>query len=193
MSFVESYDKYEKEKVIHGDIPEKYKELLSTVLNQMESETGNMYQFTVNKFGNPSNYNCIIGNFKNRNIKIEVYDTKPKYKELVDVYDSRVDLVNKIKNLRCNEIFEETKEISDNMGGTITIGKCKNCHSYCENIPYRYPNTITSSCCQNDECPKKILFSKWDDIYVSEWDGHIFQSSGGSLSICHDIGKYKFI
>jgi len=186
MSFVEQRERA-------GNIPQKYKDLLQTLLNQMETETGNMYQFTVNKFGNPSNYNYIVGDFKNRNMKIEVYDMKLDYKLLEGIYDSRNDILKKIKELRSFEIYEETKEFIDNNGRKFIIGKCKYCHSYNENVGNRCPNMIDSSCCQNSSCPKKSFYTIWDDLHVSEYDGDLYTASGGSISICHTKGKYRFV
>lgn len=176
-----------------GDIPQKYEELLQNVLNEMELETGNMYQFTVCKFGNPSNYNCVIGQFKKRNFKIEVHSMDPEYKELEGMYNSRNEVVDKIWELRANDMFEEIKDWVDARGRQFKIGKCKNCHSYNENVPKRHPNIIDINCCQNSKCYNKHLSSIWDGMHISDYCTSIYQSGGGSLSVCHDKGKYRFI
>ena len=175
-----------------GNIPQKYKDLLQNVLNQMESETGDMYQFTVNKFGNPSNYNFIIGKFTNRNMKIQVYDMELEFKDLEGLYDSRDCVIAKIKEFRTADLFEETKESIGHNGQKYIIGKCKFCHSYNDKISNRMPNTIGSNCCQNSSCHKS-LFSKWDNLHIDSYSNTLYTSDGGSLSICDDVGKYKFI
>jgi hypothetical protein len=165
---------WEEEKKQKGDIPQKYKDLLQDVLNQMETETGNLYQFTVNKFGNPSNYNYVVGDFKNRKFKIEVYDMDPEYKELEGVYDSRnavLETIEVLKNLDSqdknikNSLDEKTEELLNSLNSRKHImEKCYRMH-----------------------------LSKWNDLHVSEHDGSIYTAAGGSICICYTKGHYRFI
>ena len=174
------------------DIPEKYKQQLNNLLNQMEDETNNMYQFTINTFGYASNQNCIIGDFKKRNSQIEIYNVEDQYKELVGVYNSRDDIKNKIQSLENNEVFEETKEWVNKQGTKFIIGKCKACHSYNENVLNRFPNIVGSSC-QNDNCRRSSFDTKWKNVQLSDFNNMIFVSAGGSMSRCYEIGKWKFV
>jgi hypothetical protein len=176
-----------------GDIPQKYKDALQNILDQMESETDSMYQFTVNKFGNPSNYNYVIGEFKNRPLKIEIYNMNAEYSELEGIYNSRNEILEKIQSLQCADRFEELKDWTDQHGTTHKLGKCKYCHSYNENIPNRSPNYSTSDYCQNDLCPHRRLNSRWENFCLSAHDSSIYTHGGGSLSICHTKGHYRFV
>lgn len=81
------------------DLPEKYRKLFNDILIMMEKETGDMYQFTINKFGEYNDNKYIIGDFKKRKQKIQVYDMKPEYKELEGVY-------NNMKEIRENYLFK---------------------------------------------------------------------------------------
>ncbi|QKF94447.1 hypothetical protein QKU48_gp0989 [Fadolivirus algeromassiliense] len=190
------YDDWDKKQRKAGEIPQKYKDMLLNVLDCMELETGNMYQFTVHKFGNYSNQSCIIGNFNTRPHKIEVYDMDQEYKELEDIYDNREQIYHKIKLLNGSESFYDFKEHTDKYGRTYIIGKCKICHSYNDNVPNRCANSI-DGICQNEECPDrkshKIRFSKWSGMQLDNFNNHIYISSGGSVSVCHDKGKWRYI
>lgn len=105
------WENWEKEMKQRSEIPQKYKDMLQNVLNEMENETGNMYQFTINRFGNPSNYNCIVGEFKTRDMKVQVFDMDSDHKELEGIYDSVNQIENKLNELRKKEsdIINEKK------------------------------------------------------------------------------------
>jgi hypothetical protein len=170
-------------------VPPAYIEQLQTVLSQLESETGSMYQITLQQFGHNGTH--IVGNFDKRPNQIEVYNMDPLFQELNGVYQSKDEIVNKIKELRANDIFEETRQYINHLGHSYAIGKCKVCHSYNDYVGNSVPNHISSNCCQNRSCPQPSLHSKWDNVELS--DGTIYQHNGGSLSICHTKGYYKFI
>lgn len=160
-----NWESLEKEMRQRSEIPQKYKDMLQNVLTQMESETGNMYQFTVNRFGNPSNYNCVVGEFKTRNKKVEVYEMDTDHKELEGIYDSINDIINKLSELRKSEAYvmsEGVKATKSLLGAYYEYGM----H-------------------QNNQ--------KWTGIRVSEHDDAIYYAAGGSLSICEPRGKYRFV
>lgn len=182
-------DRKMKEK---ATIPQKYQDMLQNILDQMELETGNMYQFTINTFGLYSNYNTIIGNF-NRNNKIKVHNMKPGFEDLEGIYDNKSEIHKKIKLLKASEKYYDFKEHTDKCGKTSTIGKCKNCHSYNDDNPKRMPNDIDFGCCQNDQCTKRMHFSKWENLELDHYNNNIYQSSGGSISISHKIGYWQMI
>jgi len=186
------FSNWEEEKKLLGNIQPKYKEALQQLLNQMEKETGNMYQITVNKFGNYHDCACIIGEFKKRELMLRVFDMDPEYKALEGIYLSKADIDKKLQELREQEMYEETKHYTDNIGIIETIGKCKRCHSYNENVPGRCPNFTNLNICQNKDCCWS-LYSHWDNIHADDFRGTIYQDNGGSLSVCFTRGKYEFI
>jgi hypothetical protein len=172
-----------------SNLQQNHKDLLQQVLNQIETETGLKYQFTVNEFGNHDT--CIIGDFTKRS-NIEVYNMDPAYAHMNGVYETYSSIVDKIKELRVQDLFEETKDWTDKKGEIHKIGKCKKCHSYNERIT-ELPTFVTSNCCHNKNCSDRMLFSKWDRLHVSKQDGTLYDCVGGSLSICHTKGYYKFL
>ena len=190
MDIWEQKQREEREK---ANIPQKYKDMLQNILELMEKETGNMYQFTVNTFGVQNHYNCIIGNF-NRNYKIKICEMKSGYEELEGIYNNKKEIYDKVKMLRANERYYDFKEYTDKRGKTYTIGKCKHCNSYNENNPTMSANNIDNSCCQNDKCTKKIHFSKWDNIQLDHNTNQIWDNGGGG-GICewHELGKWEMI
>jgi len=190
---IDEYNHREKQKKKEADISQKYKDMLQNILEQMEKETGKMYKITVNTFGIHYNYNCVIGGF-NREYKIQVCEMKPEYKELEGIYNNKNEIYQKVRMLKANERYYDFKEYTDKYGKTYTIGKCKRCHSYNENIPTMSANNIENSCCQNDKCVKRIHFTKWDNIELDQYTDQIWDNGGGgSISVCHKLGKWKMI
>jgi hypothetical protein len=178
------------------EIPDKFRGAFQSLLDQMEQETGNLYQLKIDQFDYLRTYSepeYTIGDFTTRPFQIEIYDMKPEYKALEGLYNTRNDVINKIQELRCNDLFEEIKDWTDNRGYVYKIGKCKNCHSYNEDFLNRSPNTISSNCCQNNACPNRWFNSKWNDVKISTNDTTIYTCDGGTLSICHMKGHYRFI
>lgn len=171
-------------------VPDHYKVQLEELLNNLEKETGQIYQFTVNQFGFYSNINMIIGDFTKRNLKIEVYEIDPEYSELLGIYNCREEFQNKIETLRCNEVFEEIKEIKWHKDDYIQIGKCKKCKSYNEGKKKYSPNYIRADLCQNCHADFR---TKWWRVTISKNDYTIYTSEGGRMSICTMIGKYRFV
>lgn len=197
---------WEARKKEMADIPQKYKERLQALLEEMEAETHDMYQFTINKFGNSTNYNYVVGEFKSRDKPIVIYGMKEGYEALEGGYATRNAAVQKLKELVANDRFEETNDwVRESDGHVFKLGKCRKCHSYNENAPEypvksgdstiqcrRFPNTIESNVCQNIECGAH-LESKWSDLTVSENDFTVYECGGGSLSVCKTKGLYKFV
>lgn len=190
---IEEWELREQKMSEKAKIPQKYEDMLQNVLEQMEAETGNMYQFTVNTFGIHPQYNTIIGNF-NRDYKIQVCNMKKGYEELEGIYNNKSEVYKRVRMLRAMEYYYDFKEYTDKYGKTYTIGKCKICNSYNENVPNRSPNNIDNSCCQNDQCSKKVRFSKWDNIELDHHTDKIWDNGGGGgIFECHELGKWKMI
>lgn len=176
-------------------IPQKYQDMLQSILEQMESETGNMYQITINTFGIHSNYNTMIGNFNRKSYKIKVHNMKPGLEELEGIYNDKNEVYKKIKMFRASERYYDFKEYTDKRGKTYTIGKCKHCHSYNENNSNNSgPNNIDNRCCQNDKCVKKIHFSIWDNLELDHNTDTIWDNGGGGgICVYHKMGKWQMI
>ncbi len=75
-------------------IPAKYKSLLQGILNLIETETGCIYQMTLNKYGDEDGTGCVIGDINER--EIEVYDMDSSDTELEGTYDTQADLFTKL-------------------------------------------------------------------------------------------------
>lgn len=173
-------------------IPEEYIDAFKDLLNKLEKDTNNMFQITINKFdSDQSEKNCVIGDFETRIKKIEIYEIMPEYSELIGQYNSRCDVEEKIKKLRCDESFSETKIHNDGEYGEVIIGKCRKCNSYAGKRKRMY-NHIRMDICQN--CSANLR-NKWHEITISKWDYKIYTRGGrvGSYSIINPIGKYRFI
>ena len=172
------------------NIPEKYLDAFQKVINELESETGLMYQITINEFGKPMlDDKIIVGDFMERKKKLEVYETNQDYEEILGMYDSKSDLEARIHKLRCNELFFETKEI-DWGNSKMEVGKCRRCSKY-EN-KQGTPNATRADCCQN--CMMSFS-TKWNKIDVSECDGKIHKIKGrcGPYNVIEPIAQYKFV
>jgi len=154
----------------------------------MEKDTGHMYQITINKFGEYNDNKYVIGCFKNRKQKIQVYDMKPEYKELEGFYNNMKEIREKIIYLNAMEFYDDIKKF-DNVK-EILIGKCKTCHSYGDKDR---PNYINGPC-SNWNCSgrMKMLTGKYNSMQVDN-NGKIYTRSGGSIAVCYDKGKWKYI
>lgn len=188
---------FERENQKIGDIPDKYKEQLNEIRETMEREMGTMYSFTIQKFGNYSNQVCILGDLAQRNQKVEIYDMEPQYKELEGIYPSREAAEKKLEMLNGSEYYDDIIEYTDPQSKrTKLIGKCKHCHSYNLDRPDRFPNDIRINC-QNPNCKRTLSdylgSSKWRGIIIDKIRGSIYESSGGSISVCYNKGKWRYL
>lgn len=164
-------------------LPIKYQEKFENLLSELENESGEMYQITINKFGSISHCEQIIGDFASRNLKIEVYDCDPKFFELLGKYDSRNDLINKIKKLNNDIAFSEIIESTNDSGRNVIIGKCIKCG---------HNNHVSIALCQNKKC-KMDFRSDWFYVEVSKYDYSIYICYGGRYAPCTTIAKYRFV
>jgi hypothetical protein len=73
------------------DIPNKFKERLERIINDLEYETGNNYQIAVNQFGFHENQCCLVREFRKRK-NIIVYDMVEDYKGLEGIYETFDDI-----------------------------------------------------------------------------------------------------
>lgn len=165
------------------NLPIKYQEKFEKLLSELENDSGEMFQLTINKFGVYSNENQIIGDFECRNLKIEVYECDPEYEELLGTYDSRDHLINKIKNINNKLAFSEIKESKNSSGSNIFIGKCIECG---------HENDVRHALCQNTQCVTDFR-SVWNYIRVSSHNYDIYICHGGTFARCTNIGKYRFV
>ena len=173
------------------NVPQKYLDEFQKILNELESETGLMYQIAINEFGKPMlDDKIIVGNFMERKKRIEVFEAKSDYNELLGTYDSKSDIEARIHKLKCDKFFSETKEI-DWGNGKMEVGKCRRCGKY-EN-KQGTPNPTKGDCCQN--CGASFTLTKWYRISVSERDGKIDKIIGrcGPYNEIEMIAEYRFV
>ncbi len=91
------------------EISQKYKDALQEVHAQIESETGEMYQFKVEKFDTRNNECHYVGKFIGRNKRIEIYDMKTSYFDMFS--DQNRSLPEDV--LQLNGIYNNIKEFED--------------------------------------------------------------------------------
>lgn len=174
-------------------ISTKFEEKLLNLLNEMENETGELYEISIMKFDS-NEKKQIIGEIKKRQLTIEVYDMIDDYSELNGVYANYDDIEDKIAKMGYNEKYEELKEI-EYEGQKELIGKCRNCHKYndeSKNYNRKCPNFVRLFTCQTRGC-NDDRESKWRMIRVSSSYTSIYKSGGGRFAELTPIGKYKFI
>jgi hypothetical protein len=173
------------------ELPEKYKLQFKNLLQEMEAETGELFQITIDKF-NDIKANYVLGDFTTRNCKLEIYEILPEYNELIGTYDSREEFSSLLKKLRCKELFSETKLYDAPNGKIWLIGKCKKCNSYHNNVDGRAPNVVDVTVCQNCH---HTLYSKWDKVRLSNNCDSIYIPNGrcGTFTLIDNIGKYRFV
>ncbi len=171
---------------------------LKSYIQELECRTGKKYQLTLNEEGQYRDKGIIINSFENRD-KYLVYDMRAEYKDLEGTYDNYEDIVKKIELFKLNFALEIKK--NDNGG---YIWKCPTCKEWgrndgqpnneekgddMKNDKWSY-NHQWNGCCQNCD-----FSSKWssEDIHISLYTDSIYTAGGGSISICHDIGKIKIV
>lgn len=172
-------------------IPEKYLNSLKSILEELELETGLMFQITIEQFGKSFSHNeNVIGDFTKRKNRLEVFETEPDYDELLGIYESRDDIKKRIDNLRHNLLFSETKEYDEGGGYFITIGKCIKCNKYKNKKGAQ--NYVLLDCCQN--CRHNWRDNKWNKISISNRDNIIYTIVGrsGRYNEIKTIAKYRF-
>ncbi len=175
------------------DLPLKYSEKLSTLLTDLQKETGNKYTLVLNQFNRE--LQIIYGNFDG---KIQVYDMEEKYKEVEGVYENRAEFDDKITSLTAKDYYTEQKSV-EYQGKPVTIGKCKNCGSYNEKtlmihgLPYTpTPNLISSK----PQCCRNVTGSIWEGMRCSENSDKVWSQGGYLYGDVYQLitrGRYKFV
>lgn len=105
------------------DLPKDCKDLIQQILDYIETETGEMHEIKISRFGHYEQHSLVIGDFEKRTNKIEVYEMEEEYKELIGIYDSKNDVRAKITQLMINDVCEARKQAKIDC-------ETKNCHSY---------------------------------------------------------------
>ena len=172
-----------------GILPEKYIDMFKEILSKLHTETGGIYQLHISKFDNMTG-GVTIGDFKDIVRPIIIYDMQPGYEELNGAYASVFEAKKRIKELATRNKFEEMKTIIMN-GEEVQLGKCKHCHSYCENLLHKTPNHTYFNVCQN--CLMHFS-SEWDTIEVSVSTSEVTKYSGraAEYTFYDPIGKYTW-
>jgi hypothetical protein len=169
----------------------KYESELQSLLNRFEFETGKRFEITLTEFGGHTPF--VIGDFHDRDLRVEVYDVDSGFEQLIDTYRDIKKLEKHICCLRAKEFFSECKEWKDpNDGKKYVIGKCKFCNSYNDDrTDGECPNVISSdgSMCRTLKCTAKYNSTKWDRITVQKKSGVILDMSNNSKIIAY----YKFV
>lgn len=170
-------------------LPEKYQLLIENLRQELQKETGCLYQFHISRYGDMSG-GLTIGDFKSIKQPITITKMAPGYEDLIGSYDSIDDAQKRLTFLLIHEKYEETKTIQY-IGKDTMIGKCRMCHSYNENKPGRVPNRVVLDTCQN--CTK-IYESKWLDVEISRSTPKVIKYSGraGEYRFYDNIGEYQW-
>ena len=154
------------------NFPEYYKSKFILLLNELEQDTGNMYQLDI--FQHDVSGKIILNEFVKRSYKVEVFNMKESYKELNGIYDNLEAVESKIRQLHNIEIKLKSG----------TYKTCRSCSEYDEN-------------CSNCQFVSEIFReSEWSELYVDKYHCIIFKTthSVGSLgSLIESCGTYKFI
>jgi hypothetical protein len=74
-------------------------------LDTLEKETNTLCTISVKKFNYMTKYGerNFISDFQTRKLKIEVYDMHDLYKALEGIYESQLDVINKIESFKNDE------------------------------------------------------------------------------------------
>ncbi len=175
---------------------------LVVVMKEIEKKNGKRYELFAKEFDKNQ---LSVYSFSDRGpftIKM-----KENYTELDGVYETVSSIDNKIKELfnasfpkvtncyKCNSVVQDNGERYD----------CEKCGKW----RLKNPDMTSCSTCKNPvannkwesvayckQCncylTKGQFESKWRGVAVSLGSGTIYYSGGGSLSICHEIGKVTF-
>ncbi len=159
--------------------------ILESSMDKLESESGNKYNLTVHQYGKYIQSDLVLRPFDQRNTYM-VYDMKDEYKALEGKYDSYQQVKDRLRDL-CLEYTEDHKLDSER---NIMIWKCPKCHEWgsSEQKNYYHDNSGINLC-QNCQ---EIYSSIWNDVKIDLNRGTIDESGGGSISICHNLGRIKF-
>lgn len=168
-------------------VPDQYINYFSDVLDKLEQETGKLYSLSIQEIG--CHHPMTLKSFDERS-KYVVSDMKSKYKELEGEYSCVIDIKKRIINLLYGDLLVDPSNltwhlsINNPMDGFIS-GKwqCPECG---------YPsNYVGNELCQarvQNIC-RYIHKSIWYDVKICVKNQEVYQCGGGSLSICHPLGK----
>lgn len=166
-----------------NEIPKKYQDMLQSLLDDLEKETGKTLEITIKEFG-PSDdltkWHHTFGSINSRE-SIRVYNMKPEYAELEAYYDSKAVLIEQIERLKRINKFEKLVYFSTREVYTM----CPICRNLCD---------INSNICSNVLCMDRTLLkisNIWDDVDVDEENGDIVILKHKELPKV--IGHYEFV
>ena len=151
---------------------------LKNSLQEIETKTGKKYQLTLHEEGQYHDKGLVICSFKERN-KYIVYDMDDNHQDLAGTYDSYANIEKKIQLLRMNNAKDFKKD------GNSYIWQCPECDHFERNYSW-------NSLCQNhNQHCRYSLETYYEDVHLDLHSSSIYTAGGGSISICHDIGKIK--
>jgi len=157
------------------ELPEGFEEKFLNLLNEMEHLTNKAFTLTIHELGSMDS------------LKIKPFETRPgyivsnmkdKYKDLNGEYNSVDEIKQKIMKLKYKNVIHPD-------GKSWICPKCNN------DSPNKSYKPINEFCAYRDCCQfcGSVFNSMWDNVSISLEHQEIYTSCGGSLSICHPIGK----
>lgn len=180
-----------KPQILSGE----HQALLQSVLDQIEKESGSMYQITVHKFGKYADKQIVVGDFTKRENPIEVYDMKPGYEELNGTYPNRLAVETRIKELQLLDLFDGEYPKIESDRRTCLNANCKACGSRHDIQLIGGPTShrISYMCEKMKGRSGSCIESRWSDIALITHMGMVSKLSASRFADIGEYGKYRYI
>lgn len=161
----------------------------------VKKKFGELCEVKIRIFGGET---VTLGSLKERKNRIVVYEVEKEFEDLKGEYENTTALEKKIQDKKEKWYDEEKEWYSDRLKRKVIIGKCIYCKTFHEDkdpniISGRYegaentPSVIFMGGCSNHNCRSR----KSPQLNYAQ--GVLYTSNGGSLSVCHTVGKWKFL
>ena len=163
-------------RIVPIEIPPQYATRLLQLVRDMERDTDRQFQLSVQELGNSVSRELMIAPLDKRS-PVQVCDTAKGFEALTGIYAS-LDAVRARIRRQCVEglMLEERPEKSSGFAW-----QCPECHRTGRN----YGGNLL---CQNEGCHYHHE-TPWRRVSVGLPWGRVYSSSGGSLSICKELGR----
>ena len=173
---VEQYKRLHKYDRETSEMSKEDLTLFKELLDNIEKKTGKFYQITVKQ---ASGEDIVIGDLNKRS-SYTVYDMLPKYKSLEGDYSSLGE-INRKSLLLMYEPYAEDHEFEKKEDFTDHYWKCRKCHTFGTE---KQKNSRAHCYTCKESIPE--LYSQGPIFCPSS--GSVYLSSGGSISICQNVG-----
>jgi hypothetical protein len=160
------------------NVPPKFLNKFINLLEELEKEMNTMYRISIQEIG--CGTDVVLKPFEDRTRYI-VEQMDSQYKDLEGEYKTVDGIYTKIHELKYKNLLNSplTWKKSDYGGYCEGTWKCPKCN--------KNDNPVAFECCQRG-CHYTVE-SIWQDIIIDVKNQSIYVRNGGSISICHPIGK----